>query len=522
MIVSPETDATLAAVEQKIIALESFALKYRLKTPHLPPLNPPRKFRNNRGLYNAIDSTVIRIEEIASKLPRNVSYGRSHIQAAIINYDPGELYMKKLHDPVQKLKQASVEISKLGAEFGQTAATILEQTKLFEVSVKAEATLISRASKMAKPSDQTMLKSECEPLVDASSDVADLKYEVDVRSKLHDHGMALGDTAAALGWVVAPSPLKHVREYKNIVESLSSNILAKYIELGCNPVHSHFAEALNAIVATLVDYVEKEHPAGLRWNYAQGATPLGYRRAQRNVQKDSHPIGDFYRLMHGGVTEFYLLSHELGDPLKRLSEYTLGAYEEMAKAIETASNRTRPHGNTSAVLKMLLISVQNELTPLAEILDSVQEGDKFFLHCAAFREFINSMQWSTATMQKMSPVGYIIDIEKVTLLYLQKVEDSYPNRNLYVHRLHRAWVNSVRKMFSELKDYVKLHHPNELMFDTQRSRKSVDALIKSVSLSKQLADLRSKSTATRWTKTTQLRNTSRGKRKSVVIWTKAT
>lgn len=517
-----ESDAMIAAVEQKILALEAFALKYRLESTHLPPLPPARKFRATRALYNAIDSTVVRIEEIASKLPRNVSYGRSHIQAELINYDPGEAFLRKLHSPLQKLKESATEISKLGAEFGQTTATIMEQTNLFEISVKAEADLISRASKMAKPSDQASFKRECESLVDASSDVADLKYEVNIRSKLHDHAMALGDAAAALGWVVAPAPLKHVREYKLIVENLTSNILASYIELGCNPVHSHFAEALNAVLAALVDYVEKDHPAGLRWNYAQGATPLGYRRAQRNIRKDSHPIGDFYRLMHGSLTEFALISEELGGPLKPVSEHTLSAYEEMAKAIENASIRTRPHGNTTAVLKMLLISVQNELTPLIQVLDSVKEGDKYFEHCAAFREFINSMQWSTATMQKMSPVGYVIDIEAVTLLYLQKVEDEYVKGDRYIDRLHQGWVNSVRNMLTELKEYVKLHHPNELMFDTQRTRKSVDQLVKSVSLTNQLEELRKKSTATRWKKGSGMRMTKGGSRKTVSMWNKVT
>lgn len=511
-------NGALASVEQSILGLESFAVKHRLQNKQLPPLPAPRKFRNIRALYNAIDATLVRIENIAATLPRNVSYGRSHIQAQVIDYNPGEAFLKKLSDPVQKLKQAAVEISNLKNEFGPSAATILEQTTLFETSIKAEAEVIAKASKMAKPSNPTTLKKECEPLIEASSEVSDLKYEVNVRSKLHDHAMALGDAAAALGWIVSPASLKHVREYNHIVNNLSSNILASYIELGCNPVHSDFAEALNAILAILVEYVEKEHPAGLRWNYAQGATPQGYRRAQRNLRKDSHPIGDFYRLMHGALTEFILVSRELGGPLIKVSEFTLGVYEELAKAIETASSRTRPQGNQSAELKMLLVSVQNETTPIIETLDAVEEGNRFSLHCAAFREFINSVQWCSATMQKMSPVGYIIDIERVTLLYLRKVDEEHAQGDFYRHRLHKAWTNSIRNMLLELKDYVKNHHPNELMFDTQRTRKSVDALVQSVSLTNQIKELKKKSTTTPWKKVAQSRMTVKGARKAVLTW----
>lgn len=521
VVVDADTDAAINAAEQKIAALELFARKHRLRGANLPQLPPARVFRNQKALYNALDSTVLRIENIAAKLPRNVSYGRSHIQAKLIDYDPGEAFFKKVQHPLQQLKQAAVDISKLGKEFGPPAATILEQTSLFETSVRAQATLITRASKMAKPTDPTALKKECEPLVDASSDVADLKYEVNVRSKLHDHAMALGDAAAALGWVVSPASLKHVREYNHIVNNLSSNILANYIELGCNPVHSNFAEALNAFVAALVEYVEKEHPAGLRWNYAQGATPLGYRRAQRNVRKDSHPIGDFYRLMHSALTEFVLICCEFGKPLKTISDFTIGAYEEMAKAIETASNRKKPEGDPTAPMKMLLISVQNELTALVSVLDDVKEGDKFYMHCAAFREFITSLQWCTAIVQKMSPVGFIIDIETVTLLYLKKIDDKFEKgEKTYTTRLHLKWTQSVRDMLTEMKEYVKLHHPNELMFDTQRSRKSIDSLIQTTSLTNQLSELRKKSTSQHWVKKTTQRMTARYGRRNVKAWVK--
>lgn len=521
VLVEPDTDAAIAAIEQKISALELFALKHRLNGSSLPSLPPSRTFRNDRALYNTIDSTILRIENIAAKLPRNVSYGRSHIQAKLINYDPGEAFLKKVQLPLQQLKQAAIDISKLKKEFGTVAETILEQATLFETSVREEASLITRASKMAKPTNPAALKKECESLVDASSDVADLKYEVNVRSKLHDHAMALGDAAAALGWVVAPAPLKHVREYNHIVSNLASNILASYIELGCNPVHSNFAEALSAFAAALVEYVEKDHPAGLRWNYAEGATPLGYRRAQRNVRKDSHPIGDFYRLMHGALTEFALVCYEFGKPLKTISDFTVGAYEEMAKAIETASGRVKPEGDPTAAMKMLLISVQNELTSLVSVLDDVKEGHKFYMHCTAFREFITCLQWSTAIVQKMSPVGFIIDIETVTLLYLQKIDDEFgKGEQTYITRLHLKWAQSVRDMMTEMKEYVKLHHPNELMFDTQRTRKSIDELIKGASLTNQLKELKKKSTSQHWVKKMQQR-TVRGGRRMVSMWVKA-
>lgn len=514
-----DANAALEVVERKIRALEIFAIHHRLGGGELPPLPAPREFRTDRALFNAVDSTVVRIENIASALPRVVSSGRSHIQAKIIDYDPGELFQKKLDPSLKQLKKAAREIGKMTEEFGNAATIVLEQANLFEASIQAEAKLVSKASGMAKPSNPAVLKKECEILVDASADVADLKYEIDVRSPLHNHGMALADAAASLGWVVAPASLKHARDYRAIVNTLAEDILSRYIDLGCNPVHSDFAESLNAVLEALETYVAKEHPAGLRWNYAAGATPLGYRRAQRNLRKDSHPIGDFYRLMHSGLTEFVLLSRELGGKLKDASQMTIGVYEEMAKAIEIASNRTRPHKDTEPALRMLLMSVQHELTPLVKLLDSVPKSDKYAEHCLILREYINAMQWCTATAQKMSPVGYIIDVEAVTVLYIGRLEKEYAAGTTYASRLHQAWAKSVRKMLIELKEYVKLHHPNELMFDTQRSRKSVDALVQSVSISTKLVEVQKKSTSAKWTRG-QKTKIVRGRRTTVTTWLK--
>lgn len=495
-IANPE--AVVDVLERKLRILEEFAVKHRLDGNQLPALQT-RTFRNERALKYAIESSLVRIENIANSLPRVVSTGRSHIQAKVIDYDPGELFLQRMQLPTEQLKKAAEGIALLSKEFGSACGTILEQTTLFEASIKSEAALVSRAAKMAKPSDPTVFKRECQDLVEKSADAADLKYDIDVRNELHNHAMALADSSAALGWVVAPTPLKHAKEYRVIVQNISEDIQSRYIDLGCNPIHSDFAEALNAILDELVKYVEKEHPAGLRWNYAQGSTPLGYRRAKRVMRKDSHPIGDFYQIMHGGLTEFMLVCRELGGPLPKISSLTQSAYEEMAKMIEVASSRKRPRTDTDAALRMLLASIQHELNPLISALEDVGEEDKFAPHCMAFREFVNSLLWCTGTLQKMSPVGYIIDVENIVLLYLGRLEkEEFCKDNGYISRLHKSWIKSVKKMLSEMKDYVKLHHPNELMFDTQKSRKSVDKLIASVSLTRQLEEMRIKSKSCKW------------------------
>jgi hypothetical protein len=497
-----DVDEAVDAVDRKIRTLEDCALRRLPPGSCLPPTEPAGQFRSTRAMYNAVDSTVLRLEKTAAELPRAATEGRSHIQADLIDYDPGELFYKRVEPPMAQMIAAARHIAQLSSEFGDTCAVVLRQAELLGDCVRAEATLVSRAAKMAKPQDPAVFKDECEPLVDASADVSELKYDVDVRSPLHNHVMALADTAAALGWVVSPAALKHVRDYKGIITNLTEAILASYIDLGCNAAHSDFAEALNCVTAALVEYVSKEHPAGLRWNYAQGATPLGYRRAERTVAADAHPFGDFYKLIHNAVTRYYTCSREVGGPVAQQADAVVGAYTELAKVIETASGKVQPASGGGGELRMLLMSVQHELTAVEAVGASVPPRHKHVDHVNVILEFLTVMQWCTATINKMSPVSFIIDVQGVTNLYLDKLVIAHAGPMLagepYVTRLHREWAEAVRDMLAELLDYVKVHHPNGLMFDTRRSRRSMDDLLRSTSAAAQLGAVQKKSTSSKW------------------------
>lgn len=509
------------AVDRKIQSLEACALKRLAVGTRLPVLDCDKSFRSSRALFNAVDSTVLRLEKLAAALPRAAAEGRSHIQADLIDYDPGELFYERVEPSLSHIISAAQQISLLTSEFGGACAVVREQAELLGACARAEATIISKAANMAKPHNPEALKQECEPLVDASADVSELKYDVEVRSPLHNHAMALADTAAALGWIVSPAPLKHVRDYKGIITSLTEAILASYIDLGCNAVHSDFAEALNCVTAAIVEYVTKEHPAGLRWNYASGATPLGYRRAEQKVDANAHPIGDFYKLIHSGVAKYYSCSREFGEAVAKQAEAVVGAYTQLAKAIEVASNKAQPAGAGGGELRMLLMSVQHELTALDAVKEETQPNYRYIDHVNVTSEFISVMQWCTSTINKMSPVSFIIDIQGVTNLLLDKLVVAHagpvlPNET-YSISLHREWADAVRGMLTELLEYVKTHHRNGLMFDTRRSRKSMDDLNRRTTVTAQLEAVKNKSTAKKWRPGTAI-VFRQGRRKQVNAW----
>ena len=513
-----DVDEVLISLERKLATLEIFAKNQINGGKELEPLVKRRSFRSDKALYNAVESSMLRIEKIVSTIPKTTHTGRSHIQAATVDFDPGEVFYKEVGPYADQVVAAAQVIAGKKKDFADAARIVGEQAIALGASVKAEAALVSRAAKMAKPANPTALKAECESLVDASADCADFKYAVDVRSPLHDHVMALADAAAALGWVVAPAALKHVRDYVQIVGNLSENILARYIELGCDAAHSDFAEALNAMVKAVAKYVEREHPAGLRWNYAAGAVPKGYKRANRKVAPDAHPFGDFLYLMHGAVTEHVLVSREIGGVLAKAADGTLSLYYEMLKAIENASTTLRPDvEGGGGELRMLLMSVQHELVPIVDRLKAVDKKHKYYDHCMALVEFSTAHQWCTATLNKMSPVTYLVDIDTITRKCLDRIDERFKRDKTYKGNLHRRWTKSVRDMLTELQLYVRTHHPNELMFDTQRSRRSFEEIHRKKSLSTKLDTLKKNSKTRKWVQRRVTINFY-GRRKEVNKW----
>eukprot|EP00172_Hildenbrandia_rubra_P004229 Plantae.Rhodophyta-Hildenbrandia_rubra.ctg8157.p1 GENE.Plantae.Rhodophyta-Hildenbrandia_rubra.ctg8157~~Plantae.Rhodophyta-Hildenbrandia_rubra.ctg8157.p1 ORF type:complete len:573 (+),score=95.36 Plantae.Rhodophyta-Hildenbrandia_rubra.ctg8157:141-1721(+) len=514
-----DVDDALLVIDNKIKSLEAYALKKKGLTS-LPPLSSSRRlqtYRTQRALFNAIEAAVVRLENIASASPQASLQVRSHIHAQEIDYDPGARFEQMMGPLYVKLLEAGRKVGGLAKDFGKSAEVVRMQTEKLGSALKGTGILISKAATMAKPQDPAALKKECEELIDSAEEVSDLRHDVDLKSPLRYHGQALSDFAASLGWVVSPTTQKYVRSYKGIVSGSTESILASYIDLGLNPIHSDFASALDAMADALVEYVVKEHPAGLRWNYAKGAVPKGYKRASRKLTENSHPFGDYDHVINRSVIAYYCTSQILGGRVFKQAEAVLAAFTSMSEVIERCSNRSRPAGSVDAELKMVLQPVTHDLVPVVKIAKDCPSDYKYKPHLNAIVEFAQCMQWCTALVHKMSPVGFIIDIEGVTSLCLKEIVKDFGSGTSYPARVHKEWANNVQSMMEELKTYVKSHHPNELMFDTRRRRKSVDSIFERTRVSKKLDALRKKSTSRKWERGTLIK-TVKGKKKRVKGW----
>ena len=522
-----DVENSLLVLDNKLIALETYAVKTK-SFKSLPPLSstPSKRYATQRALFNTVEAAIVRLENLANEIPKASLQVRSHIHAQEIDYDPGARFEKLIGPFYRTLLEATNKISLLTKDFGSAAVIIKKQVISLGIALKATTTLISKAATMAKPQDTKSLREECRELIDSAEEVSDYKHDIDVKSPLRYHAQALADFAADLGWVLSPTCQKHVRSYVGIVKMSTENILASYIELGLNPVHSDFGNALDKMVEELVEYVVKEHPAGLRWNYAKGAVPKGYKKAAQNLTEDSHPFGDYDRVINQSVVQYYCYSQVLGGYVFEQAKSVLAAFSSMSEVIERCSSKQRPTSSVDAELKMVLQPVTHDLVPVVQIAQKCPPDYKFKAHLKAIVEFAQCMQWCTALMHKMSPVAFIIDIDGVVSLCLAEIERGFGENKrkavarTYKEEVHMQWCASVRKMLKDLKEYVKNHHPNELMFDTQRRRKSLDAIYERTNLNKRIDDLRKKSKARKWERGTIIRSI-KGRKTRVKGWEKA-
>mmetsp|Transcript_2243 Transcript_2243/g.5202 ORF Transcript_2243/g.5202 Transcript_2243/m.5202 type:complete len:442 (+) Transcript_2243:1-1326(+) len=426
-------------------------------------------------MFNAWEAGMVKCENYARSAPPKQK--RSHLAAKEVTHDPGQA-CKDLLMPYFDLLQTHAE---------QTGGKVGQQTKLLREALLRHAELVGRAATMPKPMDQKSMRKEAQPLVDAAYDVAEYKDNASPRDPLKNHYIALAETAAMLGWVVAPAPVKHVAEYEKIVGMFTENILASFIELGCNPVHTDFAEACKALVQALAKYVREEHPAGLKWNYVKGAKPLGYKEAKIDRADHYHPLADYLDMIDGPLEGYMFTSQRIGGPLEAQSKCIYAAFEKQYDMVTRAA-ALEHQGKNYSDMKVMFMSTLHELNPINEFVEKAPKGYPFVDHLRTVSEFAGILMWPV--IFDVGPATYTSDIETGVAVYFEKIlatVDRFPRAEW-----HRDWIKSLKLLARTLRQYVTRHHNGGLAFDSRAMPKEIPDVMKRKSVAYQLEVLKEK------------------------------
>jgi len=430
----------------------------------------PMEFSTHKAMLNRLTAQVNKLEAVSVRVPRKKKELRTRLAADEAEDDPGEMFLARMKPKMSKL-------SELCDRIGNDDNDVSEQFEDFETAMEELSKLISYASTCAKPIDQGALRLACRKLIAAADEAVEYKEDVNARDPYKNHYESMAEAAASLGWVVSPAPVKHMTDYKRIVSIYTENILASYIELGCDEVHSEYSEALNTVVAELYDYVEQEHPAGLKWNYAKGSTPLGYKAARTLTMPNAHVLADFVELMDIQLEAYVYASEFLGGKIAEQARKLVDVFEQEYEMLQAAQRKPRPKG--LAEMKMLFTPTMHEIAAVMSVSDAAANDDRLSLHLRTVAEAVGVLTWPVVL--DITPLNYVVDIQSGLRTYFERFRLQYkPPKGAAAHptaAFHLKWAHALRDLVVGVKTYVHVHHEHEMEFGTGHEKTEVRAAL---------------------------------------------
>ncbi|KAK1865535.1 hypothetical protein I4F81_008065 [Pyropia yezoensis] len=448
------------------------------------PIDLPRRRPPRAVVAAGVDAWLSRLEALATAGPRDSLVARSKLVAAPLRVDLGVALGDGALGPADALEAAGAAIGRLTADHPQAGLVSAAAASLAK-GVRALCRVVSTAATMAKPTAPTALASLTEELTDAIEEARDARHDVAPASKLRNHACAISDAASALGWVLAPAPVKHVREYKAIVNSQTEAILASYIDLGCNASHVEFAEALDAIMATLAEHVSEHHPTGLRWNTAAASSAPAMVSAPSAAPPGAHPLADYWLLVDGPVAEYVTASERLGGPIADQAWLLRDAFLAQSDMVEVVARTLRPVNAAAA-------AVFSEATTaaLSRVVGAPAKAPRGYLfgaHLGLISEFAHALSWPSMG-ETVSPGMFVVDLETALIREADDVLGAVGPSPWA--GLHTTWVATVRAMVTGLRAYVRSHHAASVGWDSGATRAEGEALLEEKGIEAALAALR--------------------------------
>jgi len=448
------------------------------------PIDLPRRRPPRAVVAAGVDQWLSRLEALATAGPRSSLVARSTLVAAPLQVDLGVALGEGVLGAADALQAAGVAIGRLTGDHPQ-AALITTASASLAKGVRALCGVVSTAATMAKPTAPTAISALTEDLTDAIEEARDARHDIAPASKLRNHACALSDAASALGWVLAPAPVKHVREYKAIVNSQTEAILASYIDLGCNASHVEFAEALDAIMAALVDHVVEHHPTGLRWNTAASSATPAVVAAPSAAPPGAHPLADYWRLVDGPVAVYVTASERLGGPIAEQAWLLRDAFVAQCEMVEVVAKTLRPVNATA--VRSYSAATNDALGKVLAAPGKAPRGYAFTAHLTLMSEFAHALSWPSMG-ESVSPGMFVVDLETALLREADDVLGAVGPSPWAA--LHTAWVAAVRDMVTALRAYVRSHHAASVGWDSGATRAEAEALIEAKGMEAALAKLR--------------------------------
>eukprot|EP00181_Compsopogon_caeruleus_P001485 CAMPEP_0184683780 /NCGR_PEP_ID=MMETSP0312-20130426/12554_1 /TAXON_ID=31354 /ORGANISM="Compsopogon coeruleus, Strain SAG 36.94" /LENGTH=768 /DNA_ID=CAMNT_0027136385 /DNA_START=131 /DNA_END=2437 /DNA_ORIENTATION=- len=343
----------------------------------------------------------------------------------------------------------------LGSDIGK-------QAEDFASAWRKEGEFLKKSAAMMKPSDEEF-QAMLQPIAEEMTKVSDGASSISSRDPHFNHLTAIAESVPVLGWVGVPSKnIAFISDTEGAGDFYLNKLLMQKKKESDFEDHQTWVKSVRELFGALKGFVKEYHTPTLSWNSATQKPKA--KAAQKANLSQSSSVSDFETIINNAVIPFVELGRNIGGLVAEQAECFLKAFHEEHEFLKKASAQTKPADD---IVQGMLTPIGAQIGAAQEIQAKVPPRDQVFNHVTAVGESIAALGWVAVPSK---PVPYVADMEAASEFYLTKIIMAC--KKLETGAIHTEWVNALRKVFSDLKAFIKEHHTVSLQWNTDRSAAS--------------------------------------------------
>lgn len=329
--------------------------------------------------------------------------------------------------------------------------TRLEQPLSLLTSTFSQASTIESMPPENRTSDQSTA------IISKLGLVEDLQEALEDGDVLFQHISAIIEATAALAWVVSEDPVEHMKaSISDVEESLTA------LRKKTDPSHSEFADAIDAYMHTMSDYVSRNHPTALTFVETSGGDgdddALAGETSTRGASHDAQHLSDFRNAVTDATAiQFQRASDAVSPVVGNMAKYLVTALDQLYDFLVLACSL--PKSPPDDELKVLVEPVANIMTAALNYSETFPPSHPYFAHLKAINEAMAMLTWVASDDV---PVAYVVDSEAASAFYTTKI--LVATKHSGDSSLHKRFVDSLNAVFSAMRSYVQRHFSTGLRY----------------------------------------------------------
>lgn len=308
-----------------------------------------------------------------------------------------------------------------------------------------------QASKVEATSAEERTSDLYTSLISTLGLVEDLQEALEDADVLFQHISAIIEATAAFAWVVSEDPVEHM---KAAITDANEPVMA--LRKKTDPSHSEFADAIDAFMHTMSDYVVRNHPGPL--TYVDASGPDSADTPSEAASHTAQHLSDFRNAVTDATAKHF----------QRASDAVSPDVATMATTLVTALYRLYDFLVQASVLpkmpsdgdrQAMVQPVASCMAMASEISRPFSPSSSYYAHIKAIEESMAMFSWIVADK---TPVSFVSDAEAASAFYSTKI--LVATKRASDAPVHKRFVDSLNAIFSSMRDYIKQHYATGMRY----------------------------------------------------------